>query len=164
MGRKAVEVLKRAGIDVDQLVELLKKAFADEWIASYYYYMLAYLAKGPASPEVVDKLEELAQEEQEHQRELAERIIQLGGEPPRSFEELVKIANCPRVEIPQDPSDIKAVAKAVVDAEACAIEAYRGILDWLMSAGKDPTTFHLIRHILAEEEAHEELFETIMGV
>ncbi|MCP8314745.1 MAG: bacterioferritin, partial [archaeon] len=94
----------------------------------------------------------------------AERIIQLEGEPPKRFEELVKIANCPYVEIPSDLGDSKAIAKALMDAEGCAIAAYRGILDWLMSVGKDPTTFHIIRHILQEEEKHEDEFQTIMGI
>jgi len=164
MGKKTREVVEKAGVNVDELITMLKKAFADEWIAYYYYNILAYLAKGPASPEIADRIEKIAKEELEHQKELAERIIQLEGEPPKKFEELVKIANCPYVKLPSDFGDPKAVAKSIVDAEGCAIETYRKILDWLMNVGKDPMTFHVIRHILQEEEEHEDEFQTIMGI
>jgi len=163
MGRKTREMIEKAGVSVDELISMLKKAYADEWIAYYYYNILAYLAKGPESPEIVDRIKKTAGQELEHQKELAERIIQLEGEPPKKFEELVKIANCPYVKLPSDYGDPKAVAKAIVDAEGCAITVYRGILDWLMKKGKDFTTFHIIRHILEEEEAHEDEFQTIMG-
>jgi bacterioferritin len=164
MGRKTREMVEKSGVNVDELIMMLKKAFADEWIAYYYYNILAYLAKGTESPEIADRIKKTAAQELEHQRELAERIIQLEGEPPKRFEELVKMANCPYVEIPSDLGDSKAIAKAIVDAEGCAIEAYRGMLDWLMSIGKDYTTFHIIRHIMQEEEEHEDEFQTIMGI
>ncbi len=164
MGKKTREVVEKAGVNVDELISMLRKAFADEWIAYYYYNILAYMAKGPESPEIADRIEKTAKEELEHQKELAERIIQLEGEPPKKFEELLEIANCPYVELPSDFGDPRAVAKAIVDAEGCAIESYRAILDWLMKGGRDPNTFHIIRHILQEEEEHEDEFQTIMGI
>lgn len=163
MGRKGREVVAKAGVKVDELVELLKKAYADEWIAFYYYTLLAKLVKGLGSTEIAEKIQKIANEELEHQSELAERIIQLGGEPPRRFEDLVKIANCPHVKVPEDTGDLKAVVRAVVEAEGCAIEAYDKILRWLGGVGADPVTSHLIRHILQEEVEHEDLFETILG-
>lgn len=163
MGRKAREIVEKAGVKVDELIEMLKRAYADEWIAFYYYNLLAKLVKGIGSTEIADQIKKIADEELEHQSELADRVIQLGGEPPRRFEDLVKIANCPYVEIPKNTGDLKAVVRAIVEAEACAIEAYDKILKWLKDVGPDPVTFHVIRHILQEEVEHEDLFETILG-
>lgn len=163
MGRKAREIVEKAGVKVDELIDMLKKAYADEWIAFYYYSLLAKLAKGLESTEIAEQIQKIANEELEHQSELADRIIQLGGEPPRKFEELVKIANCPYVEIPEDVGDLKAIARAIVEAEGCAIEVYDKILKWLKDVGPDLVTFHVIRHILQEEIEHEDLFETILG-
>ncbi|MCX8187099.1 MAG: ferritin-like domain-containing protein [Nitrososphaeria archaeon] len=163
MGKKGREVVERAGVNVKELIEMLKRAYADEWIAFYYYTLLAKLVKGLESPAVASKIEEIAKEELEHQSELAERIIQLGGEPPKKFEDLVKIAGCPYVVVPEDLGDLKAVCRSIIDAEGCAIEAYVKILNYLKNIGADPVTFHIIRHILQEEVEHEDLFETILG-
>lgn len=163
MGKKGREVVEKAGVKVDELINMLKKAYADEWIAFYYYTLLAKLVKGLESPAIASKIEEIAKEELEHQEELADRIIQLGGEPPKRFEDLVKIANCPYVTVPENLGDLKAVVKAIIEAEGCAIQVYTNILNWLMSIKNDPVTFHIVRHILQEEVEHEDLFETILG-
>lgn len=163
MGKKGREVVEKAGVKVNELIEMLKKAYADEWIAFYYYTLLAKIVKGLESPAITSKIEEVAKEELEHQGELADRIIQLGGEPPRRFEDLVRIANCPYVSVPENVADLKAVAKAIIEAERCAIEIYNNMLNLLMSVKNDPITFHIIRHILQEEVGHEDLFETILG-
>ncbi|MCF8885387.1 MAG: ferritin-like domain-containing protein [Nitrososphaerota archaeon] len=163
MGKKAREIVEKAGVKVDELIDMLKKAYADEWIAFFYYSWLAKMIKGLESPAIASKIEEIAKEELEHQGELADRIIQLGGEPPKKFEELVKIANCPYVNIPEKLEDMKAVCKAIIEAERCAIEVYNKLLNWLTGVKADPVTFHIIRHILQEEVEHEDLFETILG-
>ncbi|MCS7125807.1 MAG: ferritin-like domain-containing protein [Aigarchaeota archaeon] len=163
MGKKGREIVEKAGVNVKELIDMLKKAYADEWIAFYYYTLLAKIVEGLESPAIASKIEEIAKEELEHQSELAERIIQLGDEPPRRFEDLVKIANCPYVTIPENVGDLKAVCKAIIEAEGCAIEVYNKILNYLTGVKADPVTFHIIRHILQEEVEHEDLFETILG-
>lgn len=160
MGKKAREIVEG---DVDKLIDLLNKAYADEWIAYFYYKHIAKMLEGLESPAIVSKIEETANEESEHADELAERIIQLGGEPVKNFEDLVKVANCPRVAYPSSWTDIKGAIKAIIGAERCAIKVYKEILDLLMKEIRDPITFHIIRHILQEEVEHEDLFETILG-
>ena len=56
MGRKAREIVEKAGVNVNQLIEMLKKAYADEWIAFYYYSLLAKLAKGIGSTEIAEQI------------------------------------------------------------------------------------------------------------
>ncbi|MHA1616768.1 MAG: ferritin-like domain-containing protein [Candidatus Njordarchaeales archaeon] len=160
MGKKAREIVKG---NVDELVRLLNKAYADEWIAYFYYLHVAKMAKGLNAPVVAEAIEKAAKDELEHMNELAERIIHIGGEPIRDFVALVKEANCPKVDLPTDWSDLKAILKAVIDAERCAIDVYNKILEWLQNVGKDPVTWQVIRHIMQEEIEHEDLFETILG-
>ena len=82
----------------------------------------------------------------------------------RALDELVEKANCRRVDIPEDPRDLKGLVKAVAEAERCAIDVYNDMLKDLMSVGKDPITFHTIRHIMGEEVHHEEEMENLLGL
>ena len=161
MGKKAREIV---GDIADELIEKLNKAYADEWIAYFYYKHAALMAKGLKSKILADALEKAADEELEHAGELAERIIQLGGEPIKEFDKLVTVANCPKVHLPNDWSDLKGILNAAIEAERCAIKVYNDILNWLMSTGKDPVTWHVIRHIMQEEIEHEDEFETLLGI
>jgi bacterioferritin len=45
-------------MDVSKLIELLSKAFADEWLAYYQYWVGAMVGKGPMRGAVVAELEE----------------------------------------------------------------------------------------------------------
>ncbi|HHZ04381.1 ferritin-like domain-containing protein [Acetomicrobium hydrogeniformans] len=148
----------------DKLIELLNKAYADELVAYFYYKTAALLVKGIHAKTVADQLEEIAKEEMEHSEELAERIIQLGGEPIDDWDEITKKANYPKVDIPKDRSDYESILKAVHVAEQGAIEVYADIINFLQKTAKDPVTFHVIRHIMGEEMHHEEEVETLLGL
>ncbi len=53
MGTKGRDIVE---MDVDQLIELLNKALADEWLAYYQYWIGAKVAKGPMRGAVVAEL------------------------------------------------------------------------------------------------------------
>lgn len=161
MAQKTRELV---GEHVDKLIELLNKAYADELIAYFYYKTAAILVKGIHAKTVADQLEEIAKEELEHSEELAERIIQLGGEPIDDWNAITKNANYPKIEIPEDRSDYVEILKSVHVAEQGAIEVYANIINFLQTEVKDPVTFHVIRHIMGEEMHHEEEIETLLGV
>jgi len=158
MGKKAREIV---GENVEEIIGLLKKAYADEWVAYFYYELAALLLEGPESKVVAGEVKKIAEEEKEHADELAERIVQLGGEPVKNFEEIVKMANCPTVNFPEDFRDVKGVLKALVEAEGCAIEVYQGILKKV--SDKDVVTKQLIIHIMSEEISHEDTFSSLLG-
>ena len=44
MGTKGIEIV---GVDVQQLLNVLNIAFADEWLAYYQYWLGAKVVKGP---------------------------------------------------------------------------------------------------------------------
>jgi len=160
MGKKGKEIVN---VNVEELIKDLNKAYADEWIAYFSYEWAAKVANGINAPIIANELKKTADEEKEHAEELAERILELGGEPERNFENLSKIANCPKVDFPKNPSDLKGIVEAIIKAERCAIEVYDNLIKKLSPCyQKDIKTFHLIEHILSEEIAHEEAFENLL--
>jgi len=160
MGKKGREIVE---IDINELLRELNAAYADEWIAFFYYTWAADFIEGPDYPTVASELDRIAKEEFEHMSELADRILELGGEPEGDLEDLQKIANCKKVEFLKNERDLQSVLKAVADAEGCAIDVYNKILKKLSPCyERDARTFHLIEHILSEEIQHEETFENLL--
>jgi bacterioferritin len=161
LGKKGKEIVK---INIKELLEDLNRAYADEWIAFFYYTWAADFIGGPDSPTIAGEIDEIAKEELEHMSELAERILELGGEPERDIEDLQKIANCKKVVFPKDERDIDGVINALAEAEGCAIDVYNKIIKKVSACyEKDIRTFHLIEHILSEEIQHEEAFENLLS-
>ena len=160
MGKKGREIVQ---VDIPQLLTLLQKAYADEWIAYYAYKWAAAMVHGMGSPHVAELANKIAEEEEEHASELADRIVELGGTLPYGIETLYEVANCKTVPYPTDMSNLQDVVKGLVEAEGCAIDVYNKIVKFLGPCYvKDIKTFHLIEHILAEEVKHEEDFENLV--
>lgn len=156
MGTKAREIV---GLDVEDLLEHLNRAYADEWLAFHQYWVAAQVATGRQAKQVAEALEETAMEELEHAGELAERIIQLGGRPLTDPRQWFEKTNCKYVEPPADPRDLDKIIKDAIEAERCAVSVYNTIAT--MTHGKDHSTYHLARHIMDEELAHEDTFENL---
>jgi len=140
------------GKDVDQLIELLNKALADEWLAYYQYWMGAKVAAGPMRGAVTAELEEHATEELEHAMILVERILQLGGTPLLSPEDWFDMTNC-GYETPEDPY-VGVLLEQNIAGEQCAIEVYKDMMDF--TEGKDPVTYEMALQIMTDEIEHEE--------
>ncbi|MEM3380884.1 MAG: ferritin-like domain-containing protein [Candidatus Bathyarchaeia archaeon] len=161
MGKKAREIVK---VNIQELLADLNSAYADEWIAFFYYTWAKSYIEGPDYPTVASEIDKIAKDEFEHLSELADRIYELGGEPERDLEDLQRIANCKKVNFPKDERDIEGALKALADAEGCAIDVYNRILLKISACyQKDVRTFHLIEHILSEEIEHEEAFENLLA-
>ncbi|MEJ2272448.1 MAG: ferritin-like domain-containing protein, partial [Candidatus Bathyarchaeota archaeon] len=77
-------------VNVKDLLKDLNSAYADEWIAYFYYNWAADFIEGPSYPAVASAIDDIAKEELEHMSELADRIFELGGEPERDLEDLQK--------------------------------------------------------------------------
>ncbi|MCL5409185.1 MAG: ferritin [Candidatus Omnitrophica bacterium] len=155
MGKKAKEIVK---VDIKNLLEELKKAYCDEWLAYHSYHYMALNTKGKGTEDMSEILEKTAKEELEHADELAKRIIEIGGNlvvDPKKWEEN---ANAPYPFPPENMEDKKAI-DVVINAERTAIEVYQRIAD--LTYGKDHLTYQLACHILQEEVNHEENFENL---
>lgn len=155
MGTKGREIV---GMDVNELVKLLNKALADEWLAYYQYWIGAKVAVGQMRNAVVAELEEHAKEELEHAEMLVERIIQLGGTPLLNPEEWFKVGNCDYA-IPSDPK-VKKLLHQNIKGEQCAIEVYKKLSDIVKDV--DPITYHMVLEILEDEVEHEEDLEALL--
>jgi bacterioferritin len=99
MGTKGIEIV---GMDVQQLLDLLNKAFADEWFAYYQYWLGAKVVKGPMKEAVIAELLQHAGDELRHAGMVAARIIQLGGTPVTEPKKWYDVTSC-GYDAPNDP-------------------------------------------------------------
>ena len=139
-------------MDVDELLSLLNKALADEWLAYYQYWIGAKVVKGPMKDAVIAELILHATEELSHAELIATRIIQLGGIPVLSPAEWLKITNC-GYDAPVDHY-VEVVLDQNIRGEQCAIRTYSSLLD--VTRETDPVTYNIILTIISQEVEHEE--------
>ena len=138
------------GADKEVVIRLLNEALATEIVCTLRYRRHYYTARGLTSGSVAQEFMEHAVEEQEHADRIAERIVQLGGDPDFSPEGLATRSHAEYVEGDSLPEMIK----EDLIAERIAIESYRDIVQFL--GDRDPTTRRLMEEVLAKEEEHAE--------
>lgn len=155
MGTKGKSII---GIDVNELLTLLNKAFSDEWLAYYQYWIGAKVVKGPMKEAVIAELVQHSADELRHSEMLTTRIIQLGGTPPIRPEEWYKLTNC-GYDAPEDPF-VKPVLEQNIKGEQCAITTYNKLLE--ITKDKDPITFNIVVQILQDEVEHEEDLQALL--
>ena len=157
MGKKGRNIVK---LEISELVEDLNKAFADEWLAFYQYWLSARLVAGPNAASIAAAFEKAAKDELEHASELAKRIGELGGTPLLNPKGWFEKANGAYIEPPDEPSQWQETVKDAADAEVGAIEVYERLARKTQKG--DVVTNQLLVHILAEEVGHEEMFENLL--
>jgi bacterioferritin len=157
MGSIGTKIVKDK-LDVDELLELLNKAYADEWLAYYQYWVGAQVVQGPMRGVLESELMEHAGDELRHAGMLVERMIQLGGTPLITPEDWYKHTNC-GYEAPTDPS-VYALLEQNIKGEQCAIDVYNKLVQ--MTEEKDPVTHKIVLEILEDEVEHEEDLEAIL--
>ena len=155
MGKRGTEIIK---IDSSKLITTLNKAFADEWLAYYQYWLGAQIAKGPMKQSVIAELTEHATDELRHAQMLSNRIIQLGGTPILEPREWYSQSNCGYA-IPQDPF-VKKLLEQNIEGERCAIDVYEKIM--IETKDNDPVTYNMALEILEDEVEHEEDLEGLL--
>jgi bacterioferritin len=132
----------------EDIVKLLNDALATELVCVLRYKRHHFTAKGMSSPSIADEFMVHAREEAAHGDRLAERIVQLGGEPDFAPDTLVARSHADY----DASSDLKAMIRANLVAERVAVEAYRQMIG--LVGDKDPTTRRMLEDILADEEEH----------
>lgn len=158
MGTKAKSIVE---LDIPELIDSLNRAYADEWLAYYHYWIAAQVVAGKSGKRVAEELKRIGAEELEHAQELAARIIQLGGRPLTHPKQWLEKTNCLYKEPPRDPTQVDQILKAAIAGEQCAIEVYYRL--YKKVEGKDISTMHLARHILDEELRHEDALENLLS-
>lgn len=155
MGTRGIEIV---GMDVKELLELLNRAYCDEWLAYYQYWIGAKIVKGPMKESVIAELEQHATEELGHALLLTQRIIQLGGTPITSPQEWYKWTNC-GYDAPDNPF-VKVILEQNIKGEQCAISTYQKLMK--LTQTTDPVTFNIILQILEQEVEHEEDLQSLL--
>ncbi|MCD6341898.1 MAG: ferritin [Thaumarchaeota archaeon] len=138
-------------LDVNDLLDLLNKALADEWLAYYQYWVGSKIVAGPMKDAVAKELAEHAGEELQHAEMLVNRIIHLEGKPLLDPRDWFKQTNC-GYEVPEDPY-VETLLKQNIKGERCAIEVYYKLLEF--TKDKDPITAKMVLEILEDEIEHE---------
>ncbi len=154
MGTKGRQIV---GMDIDKLIDALNRAYADEWLAHYQYWLGAKIVKGPMKEAIEGELIEHATEELTHAEKLADRIIQLGGTPLTHPEYWMKSSNCGY----EEPTSefVKDLLAQNIQGEQCAIQVYQDLID--MTREKDTITYHIVLEILQDEVMHEEELQAL---
>ena len=154
MGTRGREII---GMDVDELLRLLNEAYASEWLAYYQYWLGAKVIKGPMKDAVAAELNLHATEELNHAVLLANRIIQLGGEPVPEPKGWYELSPC-KYDAPTDPY-VAVLLDQNIAGEQCAISAYKHLMD--VTKDKDMVTYNMALTILEQEVEHEEDLQSL---
>jgi len=161
MAKVAREMVERAGVDLDALLELLVKNAAAE-LTTYYYYTILRVNLIGLEGEGIKEIAEAARiEDRNHFEALVPRIYELGGKLPDDMKVFHDLSACSPARLPKDPTDIKAMLTVLVEAERCAVRGYTHICN--LTAGKDHRTYQLAQAILNEEIEHESWFSEFLG-
>ncbi len=142
--------------DRKEVIKLLNAALATEWVCVLRYYRHYFTAKGMLADAVKGQFLEHAQQEQAHAEQLAERIVQLGGEPDLNPDTLTRRSHAEY----KEGSDLRDMVKENLVAERIAIDSYREMINYI--GDRDTTTKRILEAILAQEEEHADEFADLL--
>ena len=132
----------------ETVIKILNEALATEIVCVLRYKRHFFMATGINAQSVAQEFLQHATEEQTHADQIAQRIVQLGGEPNFSPEGLTTRSHSEYVE----GKTLIDMIKEDLVAERIAIDSYRDMINYF--GNDDPTTRRLMETILAMEEEH----------
>jgi bacterioferritin len=134
--------------DVKKTIEILQSVLATEIVCVLRYTMHAIAAQGISSEGVKKEFAQHAKEEEEHMKQVAERINQLGGKPDFNPTGLATRAAS---EYGTAENLIEMIKENLI-AERIAVDHYRELIRYF--GEDDPGTRTMLQHILVVEEEH----------
>ena len=145
--------------DREAVLKLLNEALATEIVCVLRYRRHYFMARGIHSKGVAEEFLAHSNEELGHADQIAERIVQLGGEPDFAPDSLTSRSHAEYVA----GKTLVGMIKEDLVAERIAIDSYRGMIEYI--GDQDPTTSELLKGILAVEEEHaDELADLLQGL
>ncbi|MGY4525465.1 bacterioferritin [Pseudomonas sp. TE21394] len=145
--------------DRERIIRLLNEALATELVCTLRYKRHYFMASGVKASIAAEEFLEHANQEAEHADRLAERIVQLGGEPDFNPDNLSKNSHAQYVA----GATLKEMVLEDLVAERIAIDSYREIIQYI--GDKDPTTRRIFEDILAQEEEHaDDMSDLLQGL
>jgi bacterioferritin len=142
--------------DRETVVKVLNEALATEIVCVLRYRRHYYMASGIHAKAVAEEFLEHADEEQGHADQIAQRIVQLDGEPDLNPANLLTRSHADYVE----GDTLLDMIREDLVAERIAIDSYGEIIRYL--GDTDPTSRRLMESILAVEEEHAEDLKTLL--
>lgn len=136
--------------DRKTVIKVLNEALATEIVCVLRYRRHYFMASGIHAESVAAEFLQHSNEEQAHADQIAQRIVQLGGEPNFNPEGLLTRSHA---EYAEGATLIDMIKEDLV-AERIAIDSYRDIIQYV--GNDDPTTRRMMEGILAMEEEHAE--------
>ena len=134
--------------DRETVVKLLNEALATEIVCVLRYRRHYFMATGINAESVAAEFLQHSNEEQGHADQLAQRIVQLKGEPNFNPEGLLTRSHA---EYAEGTSLVDMIKEDLV-AERIAIDSYREMIAYF--GNDDPTSRRMMEGILAMEEEH----------
>ena len=134
--------------DRETVIKLLNEALATEIVCTLRYRRHYFMASGINAESVAAEFLQHANEEQGHADSIAQRIVQLQGEPNFNPDGLLTRSHAEYVE----GTTLIDMIKEDLVAERIAIDSYREMITYL--GNQDPTSRRLMEEILAVEEEH----------
>lgn len=132
----------------EDIVALLNGALATELTCVLRYRRHHFMAHGLESATIAEEFLVHANAELGHADRLAQRIVQLGGEPDFNPVGLLNRGHAGYDEV----NDLKGMIRSNLVAERVAVETYRQMI--ALVGDKDSTTRRLLEDVLADEEEH----------
>ncbi|CAG8869424.1 hypothetical protein PS627_03497 [Pseudomonas fluorescens] len=145
--------------DRQEILRLLNESLATELVCTLRYKRHYFMASGIKASVAADEFLEHANQEMEHADRLAERIVQLGGEPDFNPDNLSRNSHAQYVA----GATLKEMVLEDLVAERIAIDSYREIIRYI--GEQDPTTRRIFEDILAQEEEHaDDMADLLQGL
>lgn len=142
--------------DRKRIIKMLNDALATEYVCVLRYYRHYFMAKGMLADSIKGEFLEHAKQEQAHAGKLAERIVQLGGEPDLNPDTLTKRSHAEY----KEGNDLRDMVKENLIAERIAVDSYREMIAFIGES--DPTTRRVLESILEQEEEHADEFADLL--
>ncbi len=155
------QLVKKAGVNIEELLDLLVRNAAAELTTFYYYTILRVNLIGVDGEGIKEIAEDARIEDRNHFEALVPRIYELGGQLPNDMKEFHDMSACPPAALPEDPGDVTAMCEVLLKAEQCAVRGYTHLCN--LTAGKDHRTYDLALAILNEEIEHEAWFAEFLA-
>jgi len=134
--------------DRETVIKLLNEALATEIVCVLRYRRHYFMASGINAESVAAEFLQHANEEQGHADQIAQRIVQLQGEPDFNPDGLLTRSHAEYVE----GTTLIDMIKEDLVAERIAIDSYREMITYF--GNQDPTSRRMMEEILAVEEEH----------
>ena len=143
-------------LDRKVVIEKLNESLATEWVCVLRYMRHYFSASGMLADSVKAEFLEHAKQEQAHADLIAERIVQLGGEPDLNPDALTRRSHAEY----KEGKNLKDMVRENLIAERIAIDSYREMIHFV--GDKDTTTKRLLEKILEQEEEHADEFADLL--